>query len=137
MSGLDRYPSEVRAIADELIHALDDLGLREEAEQLFDTMSNEELTDLTAEERDEALKLLKKGGQLGKLQLKKLSRRQILVLFLRARYLGLMGARALNLAEHLQWIPGASYRDAAVRAASASQGFAAPFTRSSFFSCRF
>ena len=113
---LGRYPSEVRAIADELLELLrSELSgpastvLSERRESLWRGMSDTE--------REEALKLL---GQTPSQRLKaiqKLEGRTAATLILRARYMGVVAAQALHFADRFQFIAGNSYRNAAQSAA--------------------
>jgi hypothetical protein len=108
---LDAYVRNVRGISFELgeiLHyelddAVQDL-VRKKGEKVF---------EMNSDEAEAALKFLRKTPTQREKALARLDDPTAALLVLRARYLGLMGVKALDFAEKFQYLPGKGYRDAA------------------------
>jgi hypothetical protein len=129
MAGLSRYAVEARGVADEvleLIRAYD--GLAEHCARLIERNGIDRVMAMSPEESQEARAFLKKTPRQRDAVDKKLSspkpevKNAAILMMIRARVLGVMGADALDMAERLAYLPGASYRDATERAAAAAWG---------------
>lgn len=124
MAGLSRYAVGARCVADEildLIRAYD--GLTEHCARLIARDGLERIMEMSPEEMQEARAFLKKTPRQREAVDKKLAsprpevKNAAILMMIRARVLGVMGANALEMAEILAHIPGVGYRDATERSA--------------------
>lgn len=118
MQGLDRYPSEVKAIADELLELLRTEQVSREARHIIDTQGDKALVRMNAEDRRLAENLLTQTPSQRTRTLKKLSQSEKALAILRARFMGLVAANVLEFADRFEMVPGMSYRRAAGFAAT-------------------
>lgn len=115
MAGLGRYMIEVKGIAEELREYLHgELG---SAAFSIASSLGERLFIMAAEEKQAALKFLSQTPSQRNKTLARLDDARAARLVLQARYLGLLGAQAMNLADELFYVPGMSYRNAAAHSA--------------------
>lgn len=120
--GLSRYAIEVGGVAGEL-SALLSGDVRAAAFRIVERYGWNRVLTMDEDEADAALKLLSQTpSQRGK-RLARLDDENTAVLLLRARFLGLRSQRAIQLAEHLSYLPGSGYRDAAERGARAAMNW--------------
>lgn len=121
MTALDTYSSAVRGIAIELDQLLSENDLREAAEKIARSLGIEGIKATTGDEQDKALRFLAQTPSQRAKLIERLEPRVAALLILRARYFGLRAAKILSIAADLQFTPGASYRNAARRAAEVAE----------------
>lgn len=119
---LGRYPSEVRAIADELSQLLEEEPLRTAAFRVVGTLGEDGLFDMGQDDVLKAIKLLSQTPSQRDRTLGRLDDEAAATLILRARYVGLMSQAAFEIADGLADIRGSSYRSAAERGARLALG---------------
>ncbi len=120
---LGRYPSEVRAIADELSGLLEEEPLRSSAFRVADAVGEDALFGM---DRDDALKAVGFLAHTPSQRHRTLDRLDdddaAATLLLRARYVGLLSHAAFEIADGLADVRGSSYRSAAERGARLALG---------------
>ncbi|MCS4089305.1 hypothetical protein [Rhizobium sp. BK176] len=109
---LDAYRRNVPGISHELEWLLTG-PVRKAAIDFLKKKGEASLFKMTSAEQDEALKFLKKTQLQREKAISKLAPLPAALLVARARFLGLMGTKALEFAEDFQYLPGKGYRDAA------------------------
>ena len=119
---LGRYPSEVRAIADELLELLDDDALKPAAFRVLGELGEDGLLGIGRDDAQKALKLLSQTPSQRDRTLARLDDDAAATLILRARYLGLLSHGAFQIADRLADIRGSSYRGAAELGARVALG---------------
>jgi hypothetical protein len=129
MADLSRYAVEARGIADEIVHLIRAYeGLEAHCERLIALNGIDRIMAMDAEEMQEARAFLKKTPRQREAIDKKLAspkpevKNAAILMMIRARVLGVMGAHALEMADSLAYLPGAGYRDATERAAAVAWG---------------
>jgi hypothetical protein len=110
---LGRYSAEIKAIAIDVGRYLRDAGIVEVAHQLADELGPEGIFEMTPEEQEKALKFLSQTPSQQVKALGRLYNEEAALLIIRAKYFGLISARAMSLADHFEFVPGKGYRDAA------------------------
>ncbi|UWQ55921.1 hypothetical protein [Leisingera caerulea] len=113
---LGRYPSEVRAIADELGDILNN-ELSQQAAKRLSARGAAAYNAPSQSELDAAIKFLGQSPSQRARKLKSMSPEDACTLVLHARFVGLKAAQALHFADRFEMVPGKGYRDAAVFAA--------------------
>lgn len=115
---LGRYPSEVRAIADELSELLREEPLRTAAYRVVEAVGEDGLFGMPYDDALTAIRLLSQTPSQRDRTLGRLDDDAAAMLVLRARYLGLLSHGAFVIADGLADIRGSSYRSSAERGAS-------------------
>jgi hypothetical protein len=115
-TGLGRYPSEVRGLAQELDYLLDELDVREVGVKLY-KKNGDALFHIAGEEVAKVLKFLKQTPSQRLKTVAKMEDAAAAALILRARYICLMSANAMDFAENFFYVVGMGYRQAAEYAA--------------------
>ncbi len=111
---LSRYSVEVNGIAESFAEIIQ--NHYEDAAYRLANEKGQKLLAMTSEEYDKALKFLSQTPSEHDKALNKLSDDDAAILLMRARYLGLIAAQAIGLADDFQFIPGKGYRQAAAYA---------------------
>lgn len=108
---LGRYPSEIRAIADEIVEFMN--GENIESSKKMISILWEDLPSMSDADREKAIKFIASTPSQRIKKIERLGGREAYELLVRARYLALMGANIAALADRFSMMPGQSYRKAA------------------------
>lgn len=113
---LGRYPSEVKAIADELLELLQ-REYSNDASRILTIHGAASFNSCSECELDTAIKFLSQTPSQRSRKLNRMPKEEACLLILRARYIGLAAAQAMHFADRFEMVPGQSYRGAAAFAA--------------------
>jgi len=112
MTDMGRYPSEVRAIADEILDYLSGENYPN-AKRMLDILGLDGLANMSSDDCKAAIKLIQQAPSARHKKIERMEGRQFYELLVKARYIALLGADLIAVASDFEMVPGMSYRRAA------------------------